>query len=165
MHINKDHLYHGAALIQVAKYPTFKAINAFEMKGGEKSRSAFIVNHDTGIYLKYASKPNDSREYVFTFTTPNLEELEALRTHHSRAFVVLVCIRAKEICVLTLDEFEKHRKGRETEFGGVESHYQLLLTAPANKGFRVYMNAPGKKKLSLKQQTVARQKFPRAIFE
>jgi len=166
MHINDDHLYHGAALTQIAEYPTFKAINAFEVEDGEKSRSAFIVNHDTGIYLKYASKPSEHyREYVFTFTTSNLGELKALTTHYDRVFVVLVCIRAKEICVLTFDEFEKHRSKRETAFGGVEPQYQLLVTARTNKGFRVYMNQPGKRKLSLPQQTVARRRFPRAIFE
>jgi hypothetical protein len=75
MHINDDHLYHGAALTQIAEYPTFKAINAFN-SDGEKSRSAFIVNHDTGIYLKYATSPNKRwKEYVFTFTEAHLEEL------------------------------------------------------------------------------------------
>lgn len=95
MHINDDHLYHGAALTQIAEFPTFKAINAFEPKKGEKSRSAFIVNHDTGIYLKYASKPvGPFKEYVFTFTESNLAELETLKAHHARVFIVLVCRKA-----------------------------------------------------------------------
>jgi hypothetical protein len=166
MRINEDHLYHGAALTQIAEYPTFKAINAFEPTKGEKSRSAFSVNHDTGVYLKYATKPTKAfKEYVFTFSRANFDELAALKAHyHSRVFVALVCHQAKEICVVTLDELESHRAGREKANGGPKPHYQLLVAVPANKSFRVYMNAPGKKKTSLKQQIVSRNEFPRAIF-
>ena len=94
-------MYHGAALTQVAEYPTFKAINSFEPKKGEKSRSAFSVNHDTGIYLKYASAPNKAfREYSFVFTRANFDELEALKAKYgSRVFIILVCVKAKEICI------------------------------------------------------------------
>lgn len=169
MKINDDHLYHGAALTQIAEYPTFKAINAFEPTKGEKSRSAFIVNHDTGIYLKYATKhtANKFKEYVFTFTQAHLDELALLKTKHPRVYIVLVCYTAKgakEICTLTLDKFDEHRTAREKANHGPEPQYQLLVTAPANKGFRVYMNAPGRKKTSLEQQIVNRNEFPKAIF-
>ena len=164
MHINDDHLYHGAALTQIAEYPTFKAINAFS-PSGEKSRSAFIVNHDTGIYLKYASSPTKRwKEYVFTFTTPHLDELAALKSHHSRVFIVLVCRRAQEICVITLEEFEKQKALREKAKGTAEPHYQILVTVPKGAAFRVYMNKPGTKKTLLKEQKVARNRFPKAIF-
>ena len=164
MRIHEDHLYHGAALTQIAEFPTFKAINAFSA-GGEKSRSAFIVNHDTGIYLKYATSPTKRwKQYVFTFTTPHLEEIAALKAHHARVFIVLVCRKAKEICVLTIDEFEKHRALREKAKGATEPHYQILVTVPSGKSFRVYMNAPGRKKTMLKEQKVARNEFPKSIF-
>lgn len=165
MHINDDHLYHGAALTQIAEWPSFKAINAFETKKGEKSRSCFIVNHDTGIYLKYATKPIGTfKEFVFTFTEANLSELNVLKAHHARVFIVLVCRKAEEICVLTEAEFETHRQGRENEKGAKEPHYQLLVTMPKGKSFRVYMNAPGVKKTALKNQIVSRNEFPRALF-
>lgn len=164
MKINEDHLYHGAALTQIAEFPTFKAINAFEL-GGDKSRSAFIVNHDTGVYLKYATKPTKAfKEFVFTFTQANLKELGQLKAQHPRVFIVLVCYGAKEICTLTLERFEEHRAARETANHGPEPNYQLLVTVPANRSFRVYMNAPGKKKTSLSQQIVSRNEFPKAIF-
>ena len=67
MKINDDHMYHGAALTQIAEHEQFTAINAFE-HGGKTSRSAFIVNHDIGVYLKYAGKPvGRYKEYQFTF--------------------------------------------------------------------------------------------------
>lgn len=79
-------------------------------------------------------------------------------------FIAFVCYGAKEICTLTLEKFEEHREAREKANHGPETHYQLLVTVPANKSFRVYMNAPGKKKTSLSQQIVNRNEFPKAIF-
>ena len=59
MKINDDHMYHGAALIQIAEDPRFTAINVFQ--GGEGvSRSAFRINADIGVFLKYATKPKPS---------------------------------------------------------------------------------------------------------
>ena len=102
---------------------------------------------------------------MFTFSATNFSELAALKAHyHSRVFVALVCHEAKEICVVTLDELEGHRAAREKSNGGPEPQYQLLVTVPANKSFRAYINAPGKKKTSLKKQIVSRNEFPRALF-
>lgn len=56
MRINKDHKYHGAALTQIAEHTAFSAINAFE-DDLAKSRCAFRVNGDIGIYIKYNAKP------------------------------------------------------------------------------------------------------------
>jgi hypothetical protein len=136
MRINDDHLYHGAALTQIAEYPTFKAINAFEPKKGEKSRSAFTVNHDTGVYLKYGTSPNGIGEYVFMFNKANIEELAALqRQYGERVFIVLVCRAAKEICVVTLPEFENNRAQPQRAKGSPESTYTLLATVPSGKEF------------------------------
>ena len=78
MKINDDHMYHGAALTQIAEHPQFTAINSFH-RGSQKSRSAFRVNDDVGIYLKYSRNATPAfGEYPFTFSEPNLEEIEAL---------------------------------------------------------------------------------------
>jgi hypothetical protein len=69
------------------------------------------------------------------------------------------------ICVLTEAGFEEHRARRQNAKGGPEPHYQLLGAVPQGKSFRVYMNAPGKKKTALTNQIVSRNDFPRAIFE
>ena len=50
MKINDDHMYHGAALIQIAEHPQFTAINSFP-HDGHASRSAFLVNLDIGMGL------------------------------------------------------------------------------------------------------------------
>lgn len=49
------------------------------MEDGSNSRSAFIINNDTAVYLKYASKPTKTYgEYIFTFTESHLSELAQL---------------------------------------------------------------------------------------
>jgi len=167
MKINDDHLYHGAALIQIAEYPTFKAINPFKLDNGSNSRSSYVINTDTVVYLKYASKPKkNSNEYLFTFTEPHLKELKDLeKKFKSKVFVVLICLEAHEICALTLAELNEHIKGREIAKGESEPNYQIVISVNAGKAFRVYMNDPGKRNKALKKQTVKRNHFPKVIFE
>lgn len=167
MSISLKDMYHGGALIQIAEYPTFKAINSFEPRRGEKSRAAFIVNTDTGIYFKYGSNPTRTfKEYSFVFNESNFDELTALKSKYgSRVYVILVCVKAKQVCILKLSDLEAKRDERETENGGPESQYQLLVAVRPRKSFRVYMNKPGVRKTSLTQTIVSRNDFPSALFK
>src|ERR1700730_747615 len=106
MRINDDHMYHGSALTQLAEHPQFTAINALH-KGAQKSRSAFRVNDDVGIYLKYATaatKPFD--EYPFTFLQQHIDEVEALFHKTEKVYVILVCVQAKQICCIRRNELQ-----------------------------------------------------------
>jgi len=164
MKINDDHMYHGAALTQVAEHPQFTAINAFQ-QGGHASRSGFLVNHDIGVYLKYASEPTKPySEYHFTFHADHLAELEALNKKAGRVFIVLVCVRAKEICCITYVEFEALIAKRRVARGATEDSYLVLVTCPQGKSFRVYVNAPGQKKKALGNRIVPRNRFPNELF-
>ena len=165
MKINDNHLYHGAALMQIAEHPQFTAINAFKRKGAI-SRSAFKVNDDIGIYLKYASQPKKPfREYVFTFGENHLGELKALKSKCSRAFLALVCVEVREICCLTYSELLQLLDARRKAKGASEAQYTILVTALAGKSFRVYMNAPGRRKVRLGDAIIiARNTFPKVIF-
>jgi len=164
MKINDDHMYHGAALTQVAEHPTFKAVNAFWLNG-KKSHAAFRINDTTGIYLKYAGVPHGfAREYIFTFTKAHLEELVVLREHCTRVFVVLVCIKTKEICVISYGQLTQMISLRKKVRGEDEEQYQVLVTAPPNKQFRVYVNHPGRKGILMGQQLVRRNAFPEMLF-
>ena len=61
-----EHLYHGAALMLIAEDDEFTAINRLDLLG-KRSSSAFRINDNIGVYLKYNSverKPN--WEYPFT---------------------------------------------------------------------------------------------------
>lgn len=164
MKINDDHMYHGAALTQIAEHPTFKAVNAFWLNG-KKSQAAFRVNDGTGIFVKYASAPHGTaREYVFTFSNDHLGELATLREHCTQVFVVLVCIKIKEICVISYGQLTELIRLRKKTKGGDEDQYQILVTAPANKQFRVYVNRPGTKGIIMGTQLVRRNAFPEMLF-
>ena len=164
MKINDDHMYHGAALTQIAEHPTFKAINAFWLQG-KKSSCAFRINDTTGIYVKYAQSPHGAaKEYTFTFTKPNLEELAKLRENCTRVFTVLVCIDAKEVCVLSYGQLLKFIELRSDELGEREDQYQVLVTARPNKQFRAYVNKPGRRGVLMGEQLVRRNAFPELLF-
>ena len=164
MKINDDHMYHGAALTQIAEHPVFKAINAF-WSNGKKSSCAFRINDTTGIYIKYAGVPRGSAsEYVFTFTQTHLAELTKLREHCTSDFAVFVCIGAKAICTLSYGQVMKLIKLRQKARGESEEQYQIIITAPANKQFRAYVNKPSRKGLMMGQTKVARNAFPEILF-
>jgi hypothetical protein len=163
MHIDEDQMFHGAALVQIAEYASFKAINRFE---DLSARGAFRINTSTGIYLKHASNPTGRyHEYLFTFNKKNLSELEALKRLCTRLFVVMVCVKAREICCVEIADIENHIERRRKSLGRAESQYQILVTIPHDKSFRVYANVARKKGLSLKKQIVSRNGFPAILFE
>jgi hypothetical protein len=167
MPITVKDMHHGAALIQIAEYPTFKAINSFEPTKGQKSNAAFIINTNTGLYFKYGMNPNKSwKEYSFVFNQANFGELDALKLKFGdRAFIALVCVKAKEVCVLSVNDLYAKRAERAAENGGPEEQYQLLVAVRPRKSFRVYMNAPGVRKTSLDQTVVNRNDFPSLLFQ
>ena len=165
MKINDDHMYHGAALTQIAEHPVFKAINAF-WSNGKKSSCAFRINDTTGIYIKYAGAPRgQAEEYVFTFTQAHLDELKKLREHCTNVFAVLVCIGAKGICALSYGQVTNFVKLRRDSKGEPEDQYQIFITAPENKQFRAYVNVPSRKGISMGKTLVARNAFPEILFE
>ena len=164
MRINDDHMYHGAALTQIAEHRAFTAINAFK-RNGDKSRSAFRINDNIGAFIKYASAPRGKHdEYLFTFQKAHLRELALLREQCRKVFVVLVCIEDKEICVLSDSELNRLITSRSNAFGRPEDQYQVLVTAPANKQFRVYVNSPRVKGQALGETMIKRSAFPGALF-
>jgi hypothetical protein len=165
MKINDDHLYHGAALTQVAEHPQFTAINAFD-SGQGISRSSFLINHDVGLYLKYATKPKKPYgEYLFTFTKTHLQELSSVSKKSKKTFIALICVKDRQVCCLSLDELVEMIAERKTEKGSSEKSYSVLVTCPKGKKLRAYLNAPGVKKTKLTQKLLSRSAFPKVLFE
>ncbi len=165
MKIDKDHMYHGAALIQIAEHPQFTAINAFNFANRGRSRSAYRINDSIGVYLKYAVAPTPSHgEYVFTFNSEHLSELARLAGVAKGLFVALVCVKARQICCLRYDELNSLIAARKHAKGEDESQYQVLVVAPDGKGFRVYANRPGVKNKAIGKMRVNRSAFPDILF-
>ncbi|MBM3796683.1 MAG: hypothetical protein FJW31_22105 [Acidobacteria bacterium] len=158
-------MFDGAALTQIAEHPAFTAINAFK-NNGDKSRCAFRINDGIGAFIKYATAPKGKyNEYLFTFQKSHLDELALLREKSAKVFAVLVCIKDKEICVLSEDELGQLIALRQKVFGGPEEQYQIIVTAPPNKQFRVYVNRLGVKGKMMGEIKVKRSAFPDVLFD
>jgi len=168
MHINEDHMYHGAALTQIADRQEFKAINPF---AGLSARGAFRINDDIAVYIKHSTAPTKTvhKEYYFAFSDNSLKEIEHIKKLCKKVFVVLVCVEEKEICVLTLDQFEQHIKNRQDEYQSVygkkDKQPMIIVTTPPGKSFRVYVNQAKKKGHLIGKILVSRNAFPRILFE
>jgi len=166
MFIDDDHLYHGAALLQIAEHKRFTAINPMKTTSGT-ARSTFRINDDIGIYLKYASKPKGAYdEYLFTFTNPHIAEVDEIAGKVERAFVGLVCVRDKHICCLSHHQLHRLVANRKKARGADEAAYTIVANLPRGKQFRVYVNAPGKKgKIAGGTLLVPRNSFPDMLFK
>jgi hypothetical protein len=165
MKIHDDHLYHGAALTQIAEHPQFTAINALKV-AGKLIHVAYRINDDIAVYFKYATKPTPRfQEYIFTFAADHINELSQIAQTTPKTFVTLICVKDREICCLPYLELLKLIAAREKALGGPEDTHTILVTAPKGKSLRVYVNEPGKKKTILgKEVVVSRSAFPAAIF-
>lgn len=166
MRIDDDHMYHGAALIQIAEDPLFTAINSFKLASGV-SRVAYRINDDIGVYLKYASNPTPAhREYVFTFRKEHLAEFGEIAKTAQKVFAALVCVKARQVCCLPYEGLTKLILARRKAKGAAENQYVILVTLPQGKSFRVYVNAPGVRNTMLgKAVVVSRNDFPSEIFK
>jgi hypothetical protein len=166
--IDKNHLFHGAALLQIAEDPHFKAINPIVVIGGV-SRSAYEVygtQARSAVYLKYATAPTVAyEEYVFNFDEDHLAELKELAALAPKLFLALICVEAHEICCLPYEKLISLIYERKERKGTSERTYTLLVTAYAGRSFRVYMNAPGKKGERLGELVVPRNAFPGDLFK
>lgn len=77
----------------------------------------------------------------------------------------MICVDAREVCVMTVDELHDLIDRRQKANGGPEDQYTVLVTAQAGKSLRVYLNQPGKKGTILgKAIVVTRNAFPDVLF-
>ncbi|MCA9054021.1 MAG: hypothetical protein KDA75_09305 [Planctomycetaceae bacterium] len=166
MPIQKEQMYHGAALAQIAEHPHFTAINELKIKN-LRCKSAFLVNDSTVVYLKYCSKPKGpSSEYVFNFDMRHRADLAAINNSFDKVYLALVCVEDMLICAPTYDEFEAILAKREAALGGEEEIFSLLAVIPEGKSFRLYANKPGKRGVMLAPvKIISRSRFPDCLFE
>ena len=163
MKINDDHMYHGAALTQVAEHDLFTSINAVRFSD-RLSRSSFRINETIGLFLKYAGKRIGS-DYIFTFSKENKKELESLKRRCELVFISMVCVEDRQICCISLDEFNAWLKKRSAALRKHEDISTVLVNLLRGKAFRVNMNQPGRKKIYLSSpQIVPRNRFPNVLF-
>jgi hypothetical protein len=164
MKIHDDHMYHGAALIQIAEHDQFTAINSLTVKK-KTVPSAYKINDHIAVYLKYAAESHDPYdEYVFTFKSEHIQTIRAIAAGVDRMVIALVCVEDREVCAITADELSVMISERQKAHGGPEDQYTLLVTAEKGKSLRAYMNKPGVKGKSLKRRIISRNAFPNIVF-
>ncbi|WP_035241571.1 hypothetical protein [Desulfobacter vibrioformis] len=164
MRINDDHMYHGAALTQIAEHELFTSINAVRFSD-RISRSAFRINETIGIYLKYASKPS-GLDYTITFSSENKQEIKKLCKICNSVFIAMVCVQERQICCLTEKELDDWFIKRNSKLGNDEDISTILVNLPKGKSFRVNMNLPGRRKRYLDTaQLIPRKRFPDILFK
>lgn len=166
MKIDDDHLYHGAALNQIAEDPHFTAINVLTA-GGTRLGNAYRINDDIGVHLKYASNPvGAAREYKFTFTADHLDELDKIRAYVSKTFAALVCVNDRHVCCLSIEQLDELIQRRRKSVGGEEDQYVVLVNLPEGKSFRAYVSVPGHRGQMLgRPLIIARNCFPGILFD
>lgn len=165
MKLHDDHLYHGAALIQVAEHTKFTAINSLKI-GKDKYTNAYRINDDVAVYLKYATNPNKAHsEYVFSFQSDHLDSLKEIAGHCKSTYLALVCVKDREVCCISYKELCALISAREKKKGEKEDQYAILVTAPTGKSLRVYINAPGVRGQMIGDPLlVPRNRYPDVIF-
>ena len=165
MKIHDDHMYHGAALIQIAEHPEFTAINSLKVKG-QILHNSYKINDAIGVHFKYAWTPKKPfGEYLFNFPQDEIDELSSICEVVDSLFLGLVCVKDREICCISYKQLESLVNARKAAKAVSEHQYSILVTAPKNKSLRAYINAPGVKKTMLGSALViSRSSFPDVLF-
>ena len=152
-------MYHGPALIQIAEHDEFTNINRIDLPNTEY-RSAFSVNGEIGIFLKYSTIPRNANpaehwvEYWFGFTQENLDDMNELKKDQGTAYAVLIISDDardnKEICCI--DHYQlfwlkgqrdaKIAELRGAEVEGVTIRVRMRRNSPS---FWVHVKQPGEK--------------------
>jgi hypothetical protein len=176
MAIDDHDLYYGTALKQIADHKLFKSINA-EWQANKKSRCAYRINMDIGVYIRAATKPVNG-EYVFNFKKENTDEMTALEGLCKKGvFVVLVCYNAKaiskgargaqyrQICVLRPSQISALIKTRGAGIPA-DAQHNILITVPHSKSMRARITIPGREggRMELTRK-IPRNAFPNLIFK
>jgi len=165
MHIDDDHQHYGSAIIQVAEDEHSESIAAWR-PNGRVLPCAFRINKNTGLYLRYCSKPKGKKLklYYFQFSSDNLKELAAMHKKLKRLFLGLICVKGRQVCCLPYDDFQALIEERKQAKGKVEAKYTIEVCLKKGEQFRVWISTPGEKNSSLDERIVPRNDFPTRLF-
>ncbi|SFV07297.1 hypothetical protein [Alicyclobacillus macrosporangiidus] len=90
--------YHGRALMQIIRSDEFTSINRYDTS----IRSAYVINHNTGLYVKYTTRENSP--WRFSFSADEWSRLTPFASRYPRMFMLFVCGYSK-FCVLDCSQF------------------------------------------------------------
>ena len=93
--IKPSEMFHGAALAQITKHDSFKALNKIDGKSGH-----YLVNTDCRLLTKHR---DDNVPWQFIFTQNDTETLKLDIASGFKTFLVLVCADVT-ICLLDQEQ-------------------------------------------------------------
>ena len=176
MAIDDHDLYYGTALKQIADHKLFKSINA-EWQANKKSRCAYRINMDIGVYIRAATKPVNG-EYVFNFKKENTDEMTALEGLCKKGVLVVLgsattprpSARGRGVhstgrCVLRPSQISALIKTRGAGIPA-DAQHNILITVPHSKSMRARITIPGREggRMELTRK-IPRNAFPNLIFK
>ena len=167
--IRDREMYHGAALTQIADHDMFTSINRLPLE--VQFRSAYRVNSDIGVFLKYSASP-DNGEYMFTFSQENLDDIDTLNIECNKTFIVLVCYDEErrehsQICSITHFQLSWLKGQRDTKNRELrrnqEGQIALYVRVRPNGVLRAFVKNPEQRGRSW-YYDVKRDEFPGMLF-
>ena len=170
-------MHHGPALIQIAEHDEFTNINRIDLPNTEY-RSAFSVNGEIGIFLKYSTTPRNTNpvehwvEYWFGFSKENLDDMNTLMEDQGDAYAVLVInddvLDNKEICCISYHQLFSFKRARDAKIAelrrakveGITIRVRIRRNQLRNQPFYVNVKQAG----STWYYEVPMSAFPDKIF-
>lgn len=144
MRVQEQDLLHGAALTQIVKHESFKALNKASKKYGH-----YLINTDRHVFVKY--RKQKSAPWRFTFQPEELSALSTELAADHTVYLALVC-GPTTICALASDEIR-----RVVDLSATAS--QWLCVAVPNGGSCHVSGSAGALK-----RTIPHKCFPNKLF-
>jgi len=145
MKVQEQDIYHGAALSQIVRHQSFKALNSGSSKQGH-----YLINSDRHVLVKY--RTNSGPTWQFTFKPDEVAAIKKMAKKSQSVFLCLVCGQ-DTLCALNFDEIKILLSGTPDE------QQSITIEAPASKSLRV-RGSNGDL-----PRTVAHNAFPQKLFE
>ncbi len=175
MKIDKDHLYYGAAVLQVAEDDRYTSINQFRGADGKRVRCAYVVNNDIGLYLTYRTKKaraaswDDKKadEYLFGLDASEIAKIDALVQRYPSTYIGFVCVANERICCISAEELSGLIELRNENVGGAEDSYVICVAIFPNTrmSMKVFVTPKGRRNTFLGTPlVVAERAFPAKLF-
>jgi hypothetical protein len=96
MTVSQRSFYHGAALYEITQDNHFTSINRLP---NLDCSSAYQLNHDTGIYIKYATTGSNA-SWRFTFSPEHQREIRKIYDiFQNKTYIIFVC-EDQGICIV-----------------------------------------------------------------
>lgn len=175
MHIDKDHLYYGAAVLQVAEDDRYTSINQFR-KAGKRVRNSYVVNNDIGLYLTYRNTRSRTAnwsgkkadEYLFQLDESELAKIKELNHRYPSTSLGLICVGNERICCISFDELQSLLDLRKQDAGEEEDSYVIVVAIfpKTRMSMKVFVTPKGTRNKYLGTPIiVAENAFPGKIFD